>query len=382
MEAIKSYRIPVDAPKDLIEEYFKAKQRAFAFVSSKIKFSNKAHLDFGSGERKELRNTLLSDWRFSRHYIDSAIDSVIGLIKGWIMLYNRGKAKNLPKVTKKTVYVKNTLFSFRNRILKISIEPNRRYLVVELGKYSWIPKDFDRLGGLVLTEKELIITVKKSIEPRAENYASFDVNLTNVTAFINGRIKRYDMKKLYHIHRVYEIKRQKMQKLSKLKPKTSKTLLQRYSGREKNRAKDFIHKLTAMIVKELRKTNTGAIMERLKDIKHRILNGSRKQNRKLSKWNARTFQSMLEYKLKWLGLDVKYVDAKNSSRICPLCSGYMVAYEGRSIKCGNCNLIMDRDVVAVLNLQMRGAGFPQSALNELIEREGLSRSNETLCIST
>jgi putative transposase len=382
MEAIKSYRIPVDAPKDLIEEYFKAKQRAFAFVSSKIKFSNKAHLDFGSGERKELRNTLLSDWRFSRHYIDSAIDSVIGLIKGWIMLYNRGKAKNLPKVTKKTVYVKNTLFSFRNGILKISIEPNRRYLVVELGKYSWIPKDFDRLGGLVLTEKELIITVKKSIEPRAENYASFDVNLTNVTAFINGRIKRYDMKKLYHIHRVYEIKRQKMQKLSKLKPKTSKTLLQRYSGREKNRAKDFMHKLTAMIVKELRKTNTGAIMERLKDIKHRILNGSRKQNRKLSKWNARTFQFMLEYKLKWLGLDVKYVDAKNSSRICPLCSGYMVAYEGRSIKCGNCNLIMDRDVVAVLNLQMRGAGFPQSALNELIEREGLSRSNETLCIST
>jgi hypothetical protein len=77
MEAIKSYRIPVDAPKDLIEEYFKAKQRAFAFVSSKIKFSNKAHLDFGSGERKELRNTLLSDWRFSRHYIDSAIDSVM-----------------------------------------------------------------------------------------------------------------------------------------------------------------------------------------------------------------------------------------------------------------------------------------------------------------
>jgi len=32
--------------------------------------------------------------------------------------------------------------------------------------------------------------------------------------------------------------------------------------------------------------------------------------------------------------------------------------------------IMDRDVIAVLNLQMRGEGFPQRALNELIEREG------------
>jgi putative transposase len=121
-------------------------------------------------------------------------------------------------------------------------------------------------------------------------------------------------------------------------------------------------------------------MERLKGIKHRVLNCSRRQNRKLSKWNARTLQSMLEYKLKWLGLPVKYVDAKNTSKTCPLCSGYMVAYGGRLMKCEKCSLIMDRDIVAVLNLQMRGAGFPQRALNELIEREELSRG-EILCIT-
>ncbi|MBO3802165.1 MAG: hypothetical protein JTT12_07590, partial [Candidatus Brockarchaeota archaeon] len=46
-----------------------------------------------------------------------------------------------------------------------------------------------------------------------------------------------------------------------------------------------------------------------------------------------------------------------------------------------CNIILDRDVVAVLNLQMRGEGFTQRALNEIIEREGLSR-NETSSIST
>ena len=86
---------------------------------------------------------------------------------------------------------------------------------------------------------------------------------------------------------------------------------------------------------------------------------------------------MLEYKLKWLGLPVKYVDAKNTSKTCPLCSGYLVAYEGRLMKCEKCSLIMDRDVVAVLNLQMWGAGVPPRALHELIEREGLSRGNES-----
>jgi len=47
--------------------------------------------------------------------------------------------------------------------------------------------------------------------------------------------------------------------------------------------------------------------------------------------------------------------------------------EGRLMKCGKCSTVTDRDVVAVLNLQMRGAGFPQRALYELIERDGLGR---------
>ncbi|MEM0220127.1 MAG: zinc ribbon domain-containing protein [Thermoproteota archaeon] len=66
----------------------------------------------------------------------------------------------------------------------------------------------------------------------------------------------------------------------------------------------------------------------------------------------------------------------------PLCSGSMASYEGRMMKCEKCGLAMDRDVVAVLNLQIRGEGFPQRALNEIIEREGLSRGNETSSIST
>jgi transposase len=52
------------------------------------------------------------------------------------------------------------------------------------------------------------------------------------------------------------------------------------------------------------------------------------------------------------------------------------------MKCEKCSLTMDRDIVAVLNPQMRGAELPQRALNELIEREGLSRGNEILPTST
>ena len=127
---------------------------------------------------------------------------------------------------------------------------------------------------------------------------------------------------------------------------------------------------------------SGAILENLKSIKGRVLRRSKDLNRRLSKWNARTFQSMLEYKLKWLGLPVKYVNPKYSSKTCPLCQATMVAYEGRSMKCKKCGFTADRDVVAVLNLQMWGLGVaPKAPLEALASMMGKRLVNQNLLIS-
>ena len=69
-------------------------------------------------------------------------------------------------MTRKTVYIKNALFGYRNGVLKIGIEPRRRYLEVDLKRYGWIPKDSGEFRGLILTENGLIITIKKKVELR------------------------------------------------------------------------------------------------------------------------------------------------------------------------------------------------------------------------
>ncbi len=365
--ATKAYKVPVEAPGDLMEAYFEAKRKALEEVLSYVTHSRtgKAHLKLKAGDRRKLRNNLLKDWKYSRHYVDSAINSVIGLVKGWIKLYNRGKARSKPRVTGKTVYVKSTLFTYRDGKLKISIEPGKRHLEVNLARYDNLPKNFDTIGGLLLREDGLIITFKKKVvgvEPR--DWASFDINLTNVTALISGRVVRYDLRQLYHVHRAYEEKRRRIQKLSKRKPKVAERLMRKYSRREKDRARDFMHKLTARIAGELGGVESGAILEDLRNIKSKVLRRSRNLNRRLSKWNARTFQFMLEYKLRWLGLPVKYVNPSYSSRTCPLCSGRMAAYEGRLMRCKKCCLILDRDVVAVLNLRMWGSGVTPKVPSE------------------
>ncbi|MCD6154995.1 MAG: IS200/IS605 family accessory protein TnpB-related protein [Candidatus Verstraetearchaeota archaeon] len=53
--------------------------------------------------------------------------------------------------------------------------------------------------------------------------------------------------------------------------------------RERNRARDFMHKLTTKIARMLVEIKNGAILEDLKGIKGRTLSKSKKLNRKLSK---------------------------------------------------------------------------------------------------
>ena len=381
MSVVKSYAIPLqETPTDLIEAYMEVKRRALEFMLSKVEFKgNKVRFTFPKGDRKTLRNQLLVGWKYSKHYVDSAINSVIGLVKGWARLYNRGRAKKLPEITRRTVYIKRTLVSYRNGAVKISIEPRRRYLIVDLKRFPWVPRDFDDVGGLILTKNKLIVAVKREPKPiKPHGYASFDVNLTNITAMVDGEVRRYDLKQLYHIHGVYESKRRRLQKMAKRKPKTAKRLLEKYSKRERNRAKDFMQKLTTKIARELQAKRLGAILEDLRGIKTRTLNKGKNMNRKLSKWNARQFQFMLSYKLAWIGLPVKFVNPAYSSQTCPKCSGHMVASGGRIMKCKECGLELDRDVVAVLNLQMRGAWVspdsPRDSHTGVNAWEGVDRS--------
>ncbi len=175
----------------MIEEYFKLRKIVLEEILKHVEYSKngKAHLKFNKDRRRQLRSKLLENWRFAKHYVDSAINSVIGLVKGWIQLYNKGKSKSKPKITRKSVYVKTTRFSVRNGKIVITIEPRKRYLEVDLTRFNYLPKDYDSIGGLILQENRLIITFKKKVElVKPSDYFPFDVNLTNVTGLINGRI--------------------------------------------------------------------------------------------------------------------------------------------------------------------------------------------------
>lgn len=148
--AFRSYKVllPVDAQglaKGVINAYFKLKKRAPAAVFLRVKMSKgKAYLKFASEERKALHDALLKDRRFSKHYVDSVINSTLSLVKGWVALYSRGKAKTRPQMTRRTVYLEARSSLLEMTLLRVGITPRERYLEVDPVKYLWLLKDFDR----------------------------------------------------------------------------------------------------------------------------------------------------------------------------------------------------------------------------------------------
>ena len=87
-------------------------------------------------------------------------------MKGWIRLHNGGRAKKKPEITKRTVYIKNTLFRVKGDRLVIRIVARKRYLEVDLSKFDYLPKDYDSIGGLLMTDDRLYITFKRSADHR------------------------------------------------------------------------------------------------------------------------------------------------------------------------------------------------------------------------
>jgi len=75
---------------------------------------------------------------------------------------------------------------------------------------------------------------------------------------------------------------------------------------------------------------------------------------KMNSWPFYELQRQIEYKARWLGLPVKYVNAAGTSSKCAICGSKTIPEEHRTLFCSCCNVVVDRDVNAAKNILARG----------------------------
>jgi putative transposase len=142
------------------------------------------------------------------------------------------------------------------------------------------------------------------------------------------------------------VKRKRLQQRASKKP-SLRRVLAKYSEREKNRARDFVHKLTTFMSRKFEGYIHG--FEDLR--KERMLNSSKEHNRNISKINWKMIIALMSYKSR-----VVFLNPKNSSRRCSRC-GMISAPRGALYECSY-GLRISRQLNAAINLYLEMEGLP------------------------
>jgi putative transposase len=147
---------------------------------------------------------------------------------------------------------------------------------------------------------------------------AIDVN-ENIIVYGNDKfIERFETDEGI-IRTRYFLKRRRIQ--SKIRGRELQTeLLGKYRGREWRRIREIYYRVAKEVVDKAREVGAIVIvMEDLEVYKEDL--GSRELNGRIHRWGYRKFQEILEYQAKLHGFNVKYVDPRNASKICPVCGG-------------------------------------------------------------
>jgi putative transposase len=306
-----------------------------------------------------LRGLLLEGWEYSRHYVDSAVKQAYSMLKSWRRSYLKGERGRVkPVVRKRFVRIKETLYSFRDGRVRVSIKPYEEYLEFDISRAWFFSRAEGEMGELILNDRYLTVTFRFKRDEVVRGKIAWDCNEKSMDGFSpeTGWI-RIDLTKLFHIHRVYEVKRAGLQQRASKNPSLRKVLI-KYSRREGNRSRDFIHKLTTSITREF-----DGFVHGFEDLKKKkMFNGSKKHNRDISKSSWKTIIAFMSYKSR-----VVLLNPKNSTRRCSRC-GMINAPKGASYKCKKCGLRIDRQLNASINLylQMEGLSPTPKLFDELM----------------
>lgn len=189
-------------------------------------------------------------------------------------------------------------------------------------------------------------------EPK--DFIGIDLGIVNIAADSDGIV--YSGNKVNGIRKRYAKIRSKIQSKG---TKSAKRLLKKRSKKEKHFATNINHIISKEIVAKAKHTGKGIALEDLKGIRARI-RVRKAQQRQQHSWSFYQFRKFIEYKAKLVGVIVKIIDPRNTSRTCPHCG--CIDKHNRSsqsvFKCVSCGFAGLADTIAANNIRRAAVNQP------------------------
>jgi putative transposase len=245
------------------------------------------------------------------------------------------------------------------------IQGNRLRITLKAQQYIYIelsPHTLETLKGCIarsvtLTPTALIIAYAKEIEEIALKGAiGIDSNLDNVTtASSDATMQIFDLSKATEIKRAY---RDVKSHLVRNDVRIRRRVFAKYGALQRNRVDWILNNVSSSIVREAKEKRFGIALEDLKGLRklYRKGNGQGSDYRaRLNSWSCYELQRQIEYKARWEGIPVVYVNARGTSVNCSICGSRTYPNEQRGLYCAKCGTTVDRDVNAARNILAKGA---------------------------
>lgn len=184
-----------------------------------------------------------------------------------------------------------------------------------------------------------------------DDFLGVDLGVVNIAVDSDGEI--HSAKTVNNVRFRHRRLRKKLQSKG---TKASRRRLKKLSGKERRFAKHVNHEISKHIVTKAKDTDRGIALEELGGIRDRIT--ARKPQRvQLHSWSFFQLRGFIEYKAKQMGVEVKAVDPRNTSRTCPCCGHVDKANRKTQSKflCVDCGFSGLADHIAATNIRRRAS---------------------------
>src|SRR3990172_5072253 len=213
--------------------------------------------------------------------------------------------------------------------------------------------------SVTLTDQQLSISYAKEVEPIQPNgVIAINRNLDNLTVVdSDGRVTRRNLAKATEVKAMYREIRSHMRRndLGIRQRVTGK-----YGRKQREKVKQILHHASKQIVMHAKEKKFGVVMENLTGIRKLYGKGNgqgRMYRGRMNSWSYAELQRQIEYKARWEGIPVIYVNPSGTSVKCSICGSRMKPEENRQLKCRSCGFTVDRDVNAARNTLAIGMRF-------------------------
>lgn len=234
-----------------------------------------------------------------------------------------------------------------------------------------------------LTKTTATICYSKNIDQiKTIGVAGVDRNLRNI-AYANPKVGiLYDVTKATEI---VDNTQSIVRSFKRNDVRIRTALYAKYGRRRRNRINQLLHTVSKHIVKTARENMEGIAFEDIRNIRKMYQRGngqSKTYRNNMNTWSFSQIKRQIEYKAAWAGIPIIQLsrqDTRGTSRLCPQCGERLQEdrYLRRQLWCNKCHRLMDRDLVAAMNIGHKGwawfahsKGVADEAMNRNAAQQG------------